>query len=398
MTGNVGPLLPRRSALRALGGLALGGMGLGTLGACSATPSSATPSATIAIGLIVPDTDAYKSIGADILDGFQLYTDLNRPFGRYDVSIVTAEEKAKGGDNVAIVDGLLKHGVSAIVGVAAPTTLLAVREKIETAHVPFIGANLAPASLKSVFWMWNTAGVAGDPGEALGGYLRTNNRTVVVVGSSALASTDAVDGFRKGYQTQIPASRILRTEAMSPGAIADRIGSIDPGAIFLALSGDEGIAVLKALRGSHITTEVYAPGDLTEGAALDDVIEALGEKGAAGIYTALNYAADLQNPSNQLFTSRFRSASQGRAPSVYAVAGWDAAQAIDKAIRAAGQDSVTREVLNAKLGNLGQIDSPRGAIAFNQTRTPLQKWYLRRVMKDGPKLANVTVRTLATLG
>ncbi|NUR29760.1 MAG: ABC transporter substrate-binding protein, partial [Catenulispora sp.] len=378
MTGNVGPLLPRRSALRALGGLALGGLGLGALGACSAGPSSAAASGTIAIGLIVPDTDAYKTIGADILDGFQLYTDLNRPFGRYEISIVTAEEKAKGADNVAIVDGLLKNGVVAITGVASPTTLLAIRDKIETAHVPFIGASLAPSALKSVFWMWNTAGVAGDPGEALGGHLRTNNKTVVVVGSSSLASTDAVDGFRKGYQAQIPGNRILHTDAMSPGAIADKIGSIDPGAVFLALSGDEGIDVLKALRGSHITTDVYAPGDLTEGAALNDVIGALGEKGATGIYTALNYAADLQNSSNQLFTSRFRGASQGRSPSAYAVAGWDAAQAIDKAIRAAGGDTVTRDVLNAKLGLLGQLDSPRGTIAFNQTRTPLQRWYLRR--------------------
>ena len=35
---------------------------------------------------------------------------------------------------------------------------------------------------------------------------------------------------------------------------------------------------------------------------------------------------------------------------------------------------------------------------FNQTRSPLQKWYLRQVRYDGEVLANSVVSELTTLG
>jgi branched-chain amino acid transport system substrate-binding protein len=50
------------------------------------------------------------------------------------------------------------------------------------------------------------------------------------------------------------------------------------------------------------------------------------------------------------------------------------------------------------LGQVGQVDSPRGVWQFNTPRTPQQKWYLRQVRPDGPVLGNVTISDLATLG
>jgi len=390
------PLLPRRDALRALGGIALGGIAAGTLGACDSTGSASGPSGTLSVGLLIPQTDELKAVGSDIYDGFKLYTDLNRPFGRYDISLVQAEEHDKAAENKAAVEGLIKQGVSAIAGVGQPETMLAIRDTVENAHVPLIGAHQTPTALQSVLWMWSSSYVGSEPGEALGRYLQATHKSVVIVGSSDLASTDVVTGFQKGYGTAIPKSRILRTGATSTSGIVSAIKNADPDAVFCALTGPGALTFLQTLR-SETNVEVYAPGDLTEGSALDALIGSLGEHDATGIYTSMNYAADLSNSANQLFASRFRSAAR-RTPSAYAVAGWDAAQALDKAIRACGDAQPSRDLINAKLGGLGQIASPRGTIAFNQTRTPLQKWYLRRVMKDGPKLANVTVRSLATLG
>lgn len=390
------PLLPRRDALRALGGLALGGLAAGTLGACDSAGSASGPSGTLAVGLLIPQTDELKAVGSDIYDGFKLYTDLNRPFGRYDITLVQAEERDKAAENKAAVEGLIKQGVSAIAGVGQPETMLAIRDTVENAHVPLIGAHQTPTALQSVLWMWSASYVGSEPGEALGRYLQATHKSVVIVGSNGLASTDVVTGFQKGYAAAIPKSRILRTSSAGTSAIVSAVKNIDPDAVFCALTGSAAITFLKELR-SETDVEVYAPGDLTEGSALDSLIGALGERHTTGIYTSMNYAADLSNSANQLFASRFRSAVR-RTPSAYAVAGWDAAQALDKAIRACGDAQPSRDLINAKLGGLGQIASPRGTIAFNQTRTPLQKWYLRRVMKDGPKLANVTVRSLATLG
>jgi len=391
------PLVPRRTALRALGGLALGGLAAGSLSACDAAGSASGPNGTLSVGLLIPQTDELKAIGSDIYDGFKLYTDLNRPFGTYDISIVQAEERDKPEESKAAVESLIKQGVSAIAGVAQPETMLAIRDTVENAHIPLIGAHQNPTSLQSVLWMWSASYVGGDPGEALGRYLQATGASVAVVGSADLTSTDAVTGFHKGYAKAISKDHVFKTSTQSISSIVAAIKGFHPDAVFCALTGSTALTFIKALRAADVSADLYAPGDLTEGTALDAVISTLGEKTATGIYTAMNYSADLSNATNQLFASRFRSTVR-RTPSSYAVAGWDAAQALDKAIRACGDDQPSRDLINAKLGGLGQITSPRGTIAFNQTRTPLQKWYLRRVMKDGPKLANVTVRSLATLG
>jgi branched-chain amino acid transport system substrate-binding protein len=391
------PLVPRRAALRALGGLAVGGLTAGVMSGCDSAGSANGPKGTLSVGLIIPQTDELKAIGSDIFDGFKLYTDLNKPFGAYDISIVQAEEVDRPADNKATVDGLIKQGVSAIAGVALPETLLAIRDTVENAHVPLISAHQNPNSLQSVLWIWSSSYVGRDPGVALGRYLQANGKSVVVVGSADLTSTDAVAGFYEGYGKAISKDHSFKTSTQSVNSIASAIDGIRPDAVFCALTGSTAISFIKALRGAGVEADLYAPGDLTEGSALDGLISSLGEKTVSGIYTAMNYAADLSNANNQLFASRFRSTVR-RTPSAYAVAGWDAAQALDKAIRACGDAQPSRDLINAKLGGLGQIPSPRGTIAFNQTRTPLQKWYLRRVTMDGPKLANVTVRSLATLG
>ncbi|NUR71200.1 MAG: ABC transporter substrate-binding protein [Hamadaea sp.] len=391
------PLVQRRTALRALGGLALGGLTAGAVSGCDTAGSASGPTGTVSIGLLIPQTDELKAIGSDIYDGFKLYTDLNRPFGTYDVTIVQAEERDKPEESKAAVDRLIKQGVSAIAGVALPETLLAIRDTVENAHIPLISAHQNPNSLQSVLFIWSSSYVGREPGVALGRYLQAIGASVVVVGNSELTSTDAVAGFHEGYAKAIPKDRVFKLGTQTTSSVVSSIEGLKPDAVFCALTGATGLAFIKVLRGAGVDADLYAPGDLTEGSALDTVIGSLGEKTAAGIYTAMNYSADLSNATNQLFASRFR-ATVRRTPSAYAVAGWDAAQALDKAIRACGEAQPSRDLINAKLGGLGQITSPRGTIAFNQTRTPLQKWYLRRVMKDGPKLANVTVRSLATLG
>src|SRR5262249_6687420 len=137
--------------------------------------------------------------------------------------------------------------------------------------------------------------------------------------------------------------------------------------------------------------KVYAPGSLTEGQALK-----LHGEAARGIYTAMNYSPDLDNAANRRFVSDYQKAFTV-IPSSYAVASYDAAAVLDRAIGEAHKD-LTPQSLNAALGRLGQIDSPRGPWQFTTNRTPLQKWYLRQVRNDGLVLSNVLTAELTTLG
>ncbi|MEK8173889.1 ABC transporter substrate-binding protein [Streptomyces sp. M19] len=119
-----------------------------------------------------------------------------------------------------------------------------------------------------------------------------------------------------------------------------------------------------------------------------------------GIYSVLNYAQDLDGDANRKFVADW-TAKHDTQPTTYAMASYDAALVLDQAIADAGKKGgeVTPERINEAIGDLGQIDSPRGPWEFNEkTHAPVQKWYLRQVRPDGKQLANVMVQDLATLG
>ena len=110
----------------------------------------------------------------------------------------------------------------------------------------------------------------------------------------------------------------------------------------------------------------------------------------------MNYSPDLDNQANRRFASAFQKAHSA-VPTAYAMASYDAAFVLDKAIELAGADA-SPQAINLAIGKIGSIDSPRGTWQFNQNRTPLQKWYLRQVRLDGGVLSNVVLSELTTLG
>lgn len=73
------------------------------------------------------------------------------------------------------------------------------------------------------------------------------------------------------------------------------------------------------------------------------------------------------------------------------MASWDAAQVLDRAIKAAG-DTVTPETVNAAIAGVGDIDSPRGTWRFNSGGTPVQTWYLREVKQGANSVSSELVR------
>jgi branched-chain amino acid transport system substrate-binding protein len=178
------------------------------------------------------------------------------------------------------------------------------------------------------------------------------------------------------------------------GPYLAKIKASGPKAVYCFYAGKAAIDFVTQYAQSDVKdVPLYAAGFLTEGT----VLPAQGAA-AGGIQTVLNYSPDLDNTANRAFVSAWQASKHTGPPTTYAMASWDAAALLDKAIAAAGTDP-TPTAINSAIGRLGQIDSPRGPWQFSpKTHTPVQKWYLRRVQTDGPALANVVVSDLATLG
>lgn len=392
----------RRQVLQVLA--ALGTTGL--TAACGSDTSDGTTDAggPIKIGLVAPRAGGFKPIGDEIVNGFQLFLALNdQRLGGRPVTLVTADEGETAASGKAAVEDLIGQGVLALTGVVNSSVMVGIRDTVEQARVPLVGSNASPASLQSVVYIWRTSYVVDEPARAMARYLKQQmprGNRLAIIAPEDVGSLDVVKGFRQEFGESDPriAGEVVWTGfSTDPDkdfyeADIQQALQRDPDGVFCFYAGPAAVQFIRQLRAAGYRKPIYAPGFLTEGSVLREIKAAE----AGTILTSLNYSADLNNAANRRFAAAYRK-THNASPTTYAVASYDAAQVLDKAIRLAGPDASSPQV-NLALGKVGQIDSPRGAWQFNQPRTPQQKWYLRRVQLDGQVLANILVNELATLG
>jgi branched-chain amino acid transport system substrate-binding protein len=396
--------MDRRQAFKLLA--ALGATGLASACSTSSSTGGSGPVSNdpVRIGLIAPRSGGYKPIGDEMVNGFEVFLLLNdQRLGGHPVNLVTADEGETAESGKAALNSLLTQNPTALTGVVNSPVMLAIRDTVEQARVPLVGSNASPATLQGVVYIWRTSFVNDEPGKALGRYVADRvprNGTVAIIAPDHPSGHDPVDGFRQSFglsDARISNPVIWTDYAVTPAKNAyaaniAQLTGLSPDAVFCSYTGPAAVAFIKQLRAAGYRKDVYGPGFLTEGAVLGDLKPAEAE----GIKTALNYSADINNGANRHFASAYRK-RHGTSPTTYAMASYDAAQVLDKAIRIAGPQPSPQQV-NLALGKIGQIDSPRGPWQFNQPRTPQQRWYLRNVQRDGQVLSNVLVSELATLG
>jgi branched-chain amino acid transport system substrate-binding protein len=398
--------IDRRGALRLVGaaGLAAAG-GLGS--ACGPTQRTVEPVAPryeshVRIGLLVPGTGGYKPIGDEILNGFRRYlrTTGNRLGGH-----PVVEEQEDEGDSPetarAGMERLLDREVQAVVGLASSAAIMEVSTIAEAAHLPLLGANASPRDLQGAPYVWRTSYLNQEPGLALGRELAASTTgRVAIVAQDDLTGTDAVAGLQEAFAAA-QASGQLAEPILTPNqsqpaedafaGVLAQLRDQDPEVVFAVYAGTAAVEFVRQYAEAGLDpARLAGPAYLTEGEAL----VTLGES-ALGIRTGANYAAELRGAANRSFAVAYR--SEFGTPTIYAVAGYDAAAALDAAIQLTGGEPDPRQI-NLMLGEIGLIDSPRGRWQFNQIRTPTQKWYLREVDRDGPVLANLVLKELGTLG
>ncbi|MEY2225819.1 ABC transporter substrate-binding protein [Streptomyces sp. BF23-30] len=366
-------------------------------GASLGTGDDNKRSGPVKIGLLVPRSGTYKALGDDMKQGFELYVRQHGGrLGGREVQIVVADEGETADSGKAAAEKLVKQDrVLAVSGVVSSATVNGVKDLFESSRIPLVGSNASPTTLTGTKYIWRTSYVNDEPGKALGEHVAERaGGPVFLIAAGYQAGKDEIEGFKSTF---LPAGGTIAGEEVYtpfPGTknfqpYLSQIQNSGAKAVFCFYAGGAAVDFVKQYRDFGLAGKIplYAPGFLTEGGVLKGQGDA-----ADGILTSLNYSADLDNPANRQFAPAYR-AAHGTDPTTYAMASWDAAQVLDKAIGAAG-GSVTSETVNAALATVGDIDSPRGTWRFNSGGTPIQPWYLREV-KQG---ANTVAGDLGRLG
>lgn len=395
-------MTPRRTTRTLLVSSALGASlvlaacGGGTLGGGG---SEQTASGPIKIGLLLPQSGVYKSLGDDMLAGFKVYLEeKGQKLGGREVQVVTADEGETAETGKAGADKLVKQDRVAVVsGVVSSATMNGIVDLFETSEIPLVGANASPTTLTGKTYIWRTSYVNDEPGKALGGYVaKQETGPVYLLAADYQAGKDETGGFMETFK---PAGGKVADEVYTPfpatknfQPFLSNLQKSGAKSVFTFYAGGAAVDFVKQYDQFGLTGKVkhYSAGFLTEGG----VLAAQGDA-AIGTLTAMNYSADLDNEVNKKFVAAYEKAT-GRPPTTYAMASYDAAQVIDKAIEKAGK--ADSKSINAAIKEIGEIDSPRGTWSFNDNGTPKQMWYLREVKKEGGKLSNVVIEELGELG
>lgn len=392
----------RRRALQLLGGLGAAGFAA----ACGRNePDSPPPEEveTARIGLLVPGTGGYKPLGDDMINGFERYLRRSgRELGGHPVETMLVDEGDSADSATSALQRLLDDDVHAVVGVASSVAMLPVSERIEEEHIPLLGANASPEGMPSTPHVWRTSYVNHEPGLAMGRHLADAiDGPVAIIAPDEPMGTDAIAGLEQAFgeaeATALLTDPILTATVTQPArdhfaGVLQQVRDQEPAAVFACYAGTAAVEFVRQyLEAGLDPAQLYGPAYLTEGV----VLQTVGED-AVGIRTASNYATELRTAANRAFAADYRR-DFGDSPTIYAVAAYDAAAALDKAIGLSGDELDPHEI-NVNLAKVGLIDSPRGRWQFNQVRSPTQKWYLREVNFDGPVLSNVVLKELGTLG
>jgi branched-chain amino acid transport system substrate-binding protein len=363
--------------------------------ACAQAP------AKLKVGLMLPATGTFASLGSAIENGFRLYVAeqggklAGREVEFFKVDDESDPSKAVDNatklvkrDNVDVLVGTVHSGVAmAMAKVAKDTGTLLI--------VPNAGADAvtgpmcAPNIFRSSFSNW-------QPGYAMGEVMaKKGHKKVVTITWKYAAGDESVRGFKEAFEKaggKVVKELSLPFPNVEFQALLTEIAAAKPDAVYTFFAGGGAVKFVKdyAAAGLKDKIPLYGPGFVTDG-----TLEAQGAA-AEGLFTTLHYADSLNTPRDNSFRLGYAKTYKLQ-PDVYAVQGYDAAQMLGVGLAAVKGD-VSKKADFAAALRKARIDSPRGPFTLSASHNPVQDIYLRQVGTKENKVVGVASKGLADPG
>ncbi|OYO01658.1 amino acid ABC transporter substrate-binding protein [Enemella evansiae] len=396
MKTSIGAVLRRLWVIPAVTAvLAVSACGGGSLGASTGGGGGAA-SGPVKIGLSVPKSGVYASLGRDMEQGFKLYLNQKgNKLGGKDITLVETDEGSGPQTGVPATEKLITQDqVSAVAGIVNSATAAGLKKTFVESKVPLVVTNAGSDGLTTPpsDYIWRSSFTNADTARAYGKRAKEQlgDGSVYLLAADYAAGKEHLEGFKKEFTAV--GGKIAGEEYTPFGTTTDwqpylnKVRTSGAKAIFVFYAGAEAVNFVKQYKQflANDGIALYSSGDLTEGSVLD-------AQGAAadGLETSLHYSDQIDTPRNKEFVQAYKDAYGGASPTSYSVQAYDAAAVLDKALAVA--DGTSGEAIGKALGQVGDIDSPRGTWKFNANHDPDQTYYLRKVvMKDGKYVNSVT--------
>jgi len=368
------------------------------LAAAGLSTASAAPDGKIKVGLMLPYTGTYASLGNAITNGFKLYVaEQGGKLGGREVEYFTVDDESDPAKATENANKLVKRDkVDVLVGTVHSGVALAMakvaRENKTLFIVPNAGADeiTGPLCAPNIF---RTSFSAWQPSYAMGKVMaEKGHKKVVTLTWKYSFGLQSVDGFKEAFEKgggKVAKEMTLPFPNVEFQPFLTEIAALKPDAVFVFFSGAGATKFIKdyAAAGLKASIPLYGPGFLTDG-----TLEGTGDAGK-DLLTTLHYADGLDNKKDGAFRLGYAKTYKLQ-PDVFAVQGYDAAQLYQAGLTAVAGDTGKQEAI-IKAMETAKIDSPRGPLTLSRAHNPIQDIYLRQVSGGQNKVIGTPIKALA---
>jgi branched-chain amino acid transport system substrate-binding protein len=351
----------------------------------------------IKVGLILPLTGPFTSIGRQVENGVKLYMAKHGSTvaGRK-VELITRDDGSVADTTRRLAQELVVNDkVTYLAGFGLTPLALAAAPIATQARVPMVVMAAATAIIteQSPFIV-RTSFTLPQATVPIAEWAAKNGISrVVTLVSDYGPGIDAENAFKSRFAA---AGGSVLAELRVPLANPDfapflqRARDARPDALFVFVPAGQSATFGKQFveRGMDKSgIRLIGPGDVTD----DDVLNQMGDV-MLGVVTTHHYSVAHPGPVNKAFVDAFTRQSGGR-PNFMGVGGYDGMHLIYKSIEATRGSTDGSTIVNAMRGM--RWESPRGPVEIDpRTRDIIQNIYVRRVEKRDGKLYNVEFATI----
>ena len=359
--------------------------------------TTASAQEKIKIGLIYSLSGPPAVLGQQSKNGFELaLKELGGKMGGREVELVVADDELKPDVAIQKVRALIERdNVDFVVGPIFSNVLVAIHKTVMDAGKILISTNAGTSSFAGAACNPNffVTSYQNDQIYATLGTVATNRgyKRVYVLVPNYQAGKDFVAGFKSAYKGEIVEESYVPLNTLDFQSELSKLASIKPDALFTFMPGGLGVALIKQFNQAGLKDQVPILSAFT---ADEATLPAL-QDAALGIYGALTWAPNTDNPQNKKFVADYEDAYKA-VPGSYAMQAYDAAMLINSAVTSL-KGNISDKVAVREAIKKADFKSLRGAFKFNVNGYPIQDFYLTKVAKrtDGKFQTEIVEKVLA---
>lgn len=355
----------------------------------------------IKIGVILPLSGPFSTVGKQMLDGINLYMARHGDTaGNRKVTLIVRDDTGIAPDisRRAAQELLVKDQVDILAGFGFTPSAFSVAPLASTAKKPMVVMNAATSSITTKSpYIVRTSSTMGQFTAPMAMWAADNGlKNVSVLVADYGPGHDSENQFVKTF-TEAGGNIVSRTRmpVQNPdfAPFLQRVKDDKPDAIYLFVpAGEQGVAFIKGYRERGLEKEgiqLISTGDITT----EDQLQAIGDQ-ALGLITSFTYSEAHKSDVNDAFKQAYYKEFPKQRPTFLTVGGYDGMHLIYEVLNKTNGDFDGDKFISVAKGMAWE--SPRGPVSIDpETRDIIQNVYIRKVEKVDDQLQNIEFDVVA---